>query len=116
MEDGGYADGLIRVLAAVIAIDKTIEEIEIKEAGQIIRTRPEFRDMKIEQFRALVAAQFRMIQVDSKKALAALPKLLKTPEERAEAIKFAHQVAAAGGKTPGKQEKELIAKIEAMLK
>lgn len=116
MEEGGYAEGLLRVLAAVIAIDQTIEEIEIKEAGQIIRTRPEFKGIKTEDFRALVAAQFRMIQVDSKKALTALPKLLKTQEERKDAIKFAHQVAAAGGKTPGEKELDLIKKIEDILK
>lgn len=116
MDEGGFADGLIRVLAAVIAIDKTIEEIEIKEAGQIVRTRPEFKDMDPDEFRALVSAQFRMLQVDRKKALEALPKLLKTKKERSEAVKFARQVATAGGKTQGQAEKDLIKKIESILK
>ncbi len=116
MEEGGYADGLIRVLAAVISIDKTIEEAEIREAGMIVRTRPEFRNMTLEEFRALVSAQFRIIQVDKKKALEALPKLLKTKEQREDAIRFAYQVAEAEGKTSGKQEKDLIKKIQAILK
>lgn len=116
MEEGGYVDGVIRILAAVISIDKTIEEIEIKEAGQIVRNKPEFREMDPDDFRSLVSGQFRMIQVDRDKALEALPKLLKTKKERTEAIKFAKQVATAGGKNAGKAETDLIERIETILK
>ncbi len=115
IEDGGFIEGLIRVLVAVITLDNVIEETEMKEAKRIINGLPQLKDMRSEEFRFLVAAQSRIIQIDKEKALQALPKLLKTEEERIAVIKFAYDIAKANGRDECNMEIALIEKINHIL-
>ena len=115
IEDGGFIEGLIRVLVAVITLDNVIEETEMKEAKRIINGLPQLKDMRSEEFRFLVAAQSRIIQIDKEKALQALPKLLKTEEERIAVIKFAYDIAMANGRDECNMEIALIEKINHIL-
>ncbi|GBC62047.1 DUF3141 domain-containing protein [Desulfonema ishimotonii] len=95
MEKGGVKEGLARVARAMIAADKVWDEREFEFTRNIVRVDPRFKDLSQEELKQIAREQSRILQTDHERALAALPKLLPTPEDRLEAYDLAYKIAHA---------------------
>ncbi|MCW7753740.1 DUF3141 domain-containing protein [Desulfobotulus sp. H1] len=95
MEEGGFEEGLARIMVAMMNADAILDRSELIMAQQIIREHPRLRTMEPSQLRKLAVEQSRILQVDREQALNALPKLIHLKKDREEALKIAERIARA---------------------
>lgn len=114
MNEGGFVEAVLRIIAAVGSADHVIDKREIKEAFKIVGTHPKLMGLKTEQYKKIVAEQSRILQTDRDQALRALPSLLSLPEEREEAFRIAGRLACAD-RQMAPEELELLHQIKGIL-
>lgn len=107
MEEGGFAEGVIRMMLAMIREDQTVDEKEMKMASEVIHSHQRLKDLPIVQLKQIAKEQARILQTDEVKALEALDKLLQTPEECREAYELAERIASADSPTSSNERKML---------
>lgn len=95
MEDGGFAEGLVRIMVAILNADGVFDQSELLVAQKVILEHAKLRRMKPETFKKMVVEQSRMLQVDREAALAALPGLIRLKKDREEACHIAERLAHA---------------------
>jgi len=111
LEEGGIAEGLIRIIMAVARKNFTIKRRLFEVGQEISLTHKVLSKLRPAEFKRIARAQARILQADEDAALAALDKLIKTKEARAEALSIARRIALADGKFMT-EEKAVIEKIQ----
>jgi len=114
MTEGGFPEGVIRIMLAIANADHMIDKAEYIVSEKIIRSHPILKKMKPSTFKKMVKEQSRILQTDQELAIDTLVNLLKTPEERAEAFDIAEKVAMAD-EVLADEEKELLETIKKTL-
>ena len=114
IEKGGYTEGVIRIIVAMMIVDKKIEEEEILRAENIILSNKRLYYIKRVDLKIMVKEQARILQTNQEKALKALPILLKTTSDRQKALRVAKEMVGTEREMTAR-EKALIEKIEAIL-
>lgn len=95
MEKGGFAQGIIRIMVAMAGADHIIDRKEFVVSEKIVKTNNKLRKLEPSDFRQMVKEQSRILETDKERALASLPKLLKSDDERIEAFEIARSIADA---------------------
>jgi len=111
LEEGGVAEGLIRIIMAVARKNFTIKRRLFEVGQEISMTHKVLGKLRPAEFKRIARAQARILQVDEDAALAALGKLIKTKEGRSEAVTIARRIALADGRLMT-EEKEVLDKIQ----
>ena len=111
LEEGGVAEGLIRIIMAVARKNFTIKRRLFEVGQEISMTHKVLGKLRPAEFKRIARAQARILQVDEDAALAALCKLIKTKEGRSEAVTIARRIALADGRLMT-EEKEVLDKIQ----
>ncbi|MCP4105724.1 MAG: DUF3141 domain-containing protein [Desulfobacteraceae bacterium] len=114
MEQGGFAEGIVRIMVALADADQIIDQREYAVAEKIVMGSKRLRRVRTSEMKQMVKDQARILETDEEKALNALASLLPTPEERNEAMEIARNIACAD-LTLRDEEKVLIEKIEKAL-
>jgi tellurite resistance protein len=83
-------------------------------AQRIKQEHPELRRVPREQMRAAAKEEAFMLRFDQERALAALPHLLRTEEERREAVDIVRRIGYADGEITAESE-ALLDRIERIL-
>ena len=83
-------------------------------AQRIKQEHPKLRRVPREQMRAAVKEEAFMLRFDQERALAALPHLLRTAEERREAVEIVRRIGYADGEITAESE-ALLDRIERIL-
>jgi tellurite resistance protein len=109
-ESGGQAEGLIRVMMAVTMADRIFDRAEYAYAEKVALSHPIFSEIRPAVFKDMVKQQAMVLQADEKRALKALGRLIKKPEDRREALALGRQIADADGHF-SKTEKAVLEKI-----
>jgi tellurite resistance protein len=109
-ESGGQAEGLIRVMMAVTMADRIFDRAEYAYAEKVALSHPIFSEIRPAVFKDMVKQQAMVLQADEKRALKALGRLIKKPEDRREALALGRQIADADGHF-SKTEKVILGKI-----
>ncbi len=107
IEDGGFAEGWARIVAALMLGSGGINERELEAGRKIREMHPQLGQLSIADRKRLLRDQSYMLQLDHDRALAALPKLLPTPEERREAWEMAKTIAMGDGVVDEAQQQTL---------
>ena len=114
MDKGGYAEGVIRIMVALITADKKVEESEILRAENIVLSNRRLYNIRRSDLKVMVKEQARILQTDREKALKALPVLLSDSDDRKKAIAIAGEMLEKDrALTAG--EKKILAKIASIL-
>jgi len=95
MEKGGFAQGIIRIMVAMAGADHIIDRREFVVSEKIVKANDKLRKLKPSDFRQMVKEQSRILETDKERALASLPKLLPSNDERIEAFEIARNIADA---------------------
>ncbi|MFA5181089.1 MAG: DUF3141 domain-containing protein [Syntrophales bacterium] len=111
LEEGGVAEGLIRIIMAVARKNHIIKRRLFDVAQEIAKTHKVLNKIRPAQFKKIVRRQSQILQADEDAALTALGKLIKTKEDRAEALSIARRIALADGKYED-AEKTVMQKIQ----
>jgi pimeloyl-ACP methyl ester carboxylesterase/tellurite resistance protein len=111
LEEGGVAAGLIRIMMAVARKNHIIKRRLFEVAQEIASTHKVLSKIRPAQFKKIVRLQAQILQADEDTALKALGKLIKTKEDRAEALSIAKRIALADGMYED-EEKKVVDKIQ----
>jgi len=111
LEEGGVAEGLIRIIMAVARKNHIIKRRLFEVGQEIASTHKVLSKIRPAQFKRIARLQAQILQADEDAALKALGKLIKTKENRAEALSIAKRIALADGKYED-EEKTVVAKIQ----
>ena len=95
IEDGGFAEGVVRIMVAMANTDGTLQRRVLKTYNQIIAADKRLKNLKEGDFKQIIRQQSCILNADRDNALNALTKLIpNTPDQKA-ALKIAEQVALA---------------------
>lgn len=114
LEEGGVTEGLIRIIMAVARKNYVIKRRLFEVAQEIATTHKVLSKIRPAQFKKIVRHQAQILQADENAALKALGKLIKTKEDRAEALSIAKRIALADGMYDD-EEKTVVDKIRKAL-
>ncbi len=111
LEEGGVAEGLIRIIMAVARKNHIIKRRLFEVGQEVAKTHKVLSKIRPAEFKKIARHQAQILQADEGAALKALGKLIKTKEDRAEALSIARRIALADGKYED-EEKTVMQKIE----
>jgi tellurite resistance protein len=114
MSEGGLVAGACRIMIAMAKVDDNIDHKELKAMEKIISNHVNITNDIKSDLKDIIKDQSRILQIDEKKAINALPKMIKTKKDREIALKIAHKIANADDIVV-KEEKALIKKFEKLL-
>jgi hypothetical protein len=113
-EQGGFAEAVLRIMLAVAQAERMVDARGFRLAQRIKQEHPRLRPIPREQIRAAVKEAAFMLRFDEERALAALPLMLPTEEERREAVEIVRRIGYADGEiTPASEA--VLARIERLL-
>ncbi len=110
MEEGGFVQGIVRLLVAITRADGSVDRDVFLKARQIGRTHERLKHLESAEALRIVREQTRILQIDKDRAIKAVVKLLPTKRDRADAIEIAREVFADS--VLSEETKTLIQKIQ----
>ena len=110
LEEGGVAEGLIRIIMAVARKNHIIKRRLFEVGQEIAMTHKVLSKIRPAQFKRIARRQAQILQADEDAALKSLGMLIKTKEYRSEALTIAKRIALADGKYAD-EEKTVVDKI-----
>ena len=114
VEKGGFTEGVIRMMLAIIRQDKIIDEKEMQAAGLLVLSHKRLKGVSVVDLKRIGKEQSRILYADELKALNALDLLIKTPTERTEAYELAEKIASAASPLT-KNEKDMLSLFRKIL-
>ena len=111
MEQGGVAEGLIRIYMAAGATNQGIKRKHFEVALEIAATHRVLSKLPPAQFKKMMREQSAILQADEEKALQSLATLIKNKDDRMEALSIARRLFLADG-VYNDEEKALLEKIK----
>jgi tellurite resistance protein len=111
LEEGGFTEGVIRMMIAMAGADGQIEDAEYRVATKIVQGQKRLRNISPEELKAITRDQARILQTDFNRAIDALPLLIKSRKDRERALIFAQEMAFADEIIDDK-EKELLERLQ----
>lgn len=111
--EGGYSEGVIRMMVAIAGADGRIDDAEFKVATKIVQAHKRLRNISTDELKIITRDQARILQTDFDRAIDALPLLIKTRKERERALIFAQDIALADEIIDDK-EQALLERLQAL--
>lgn len=115
MEQGGVAQGLIRIYMAAASINRGIKRQHFTIGDEIAKTQRVLSKLRPSQFKKIMHEQAAILQADEDKAINALSVLIKNRDDRMEALSIARRLFLADG-VYDNDEKIMLEKIKKGLK
>jgi tellurite resistance protein len=113
-EQGGFAEAVLRIMLAVAQAEHMFDARGFRLAQRIKQEHPALRGIAREQMRAAAKEEAFMLRFDQERALAALPRMLPTENERREALEIVRRIGYADGEIRAEGEAMLV-QIERIL-
>jgi tellurite resistance protein len=113
-EQGGFGEAVLRIMLAVAQAEHMFDARGFRLAQRIKQEHPVLRKLSREWVRAAAKEEAFMLRFDQERALAALPRLLTTEEERREAVDIVRRIGYADGEITPESE-AMLEKIERIL-
>lgn len=114
-EEGGFAEGLIRGMVAMVGSTPTISRRHYSIALNIAQTHRVLQKIRPIDFKRIVRAQGRILENDEERAIKAMSVLIPNEADRMETIGLLRRIALVDGMYSDR-EKEMLEKISQALK
>lgn len=111
MDKGGFEEGIIRIMIAMIGVDGIYSRSEFAVCEKILKNHPVLSRMKPDALRNMVVEQSRILDTDRDMAIASLKQLLPPSRERDEAFRLASEIISgveALGRSERKRAKSIM--------
>ena len=115
MEQGGIAEGFIRIYMAAASITRGIKRQHYEIGTEFAVTHKVLSKLRPSRFKKIMQEQTAILQADEEKALNALSILIKDKDDRMEALSIARRLFLADG-AYNEAEKVMLEKIKKGLK
>jgi hypothetical protein len=113
-EQGGFGQAVLRIMLAVAQAEHMFDARGFRLAQRIKQEHPVLRKLSREWVRAAAKEEAFMLRFDQERALAALPRLLPTEQERREAVDIVRRIGYADGEITPESE-IMLDRIEGIL-
>jgi hypothetical protein len=113
-EQGGFAEAVLRIMLAVAQAEHMFDVRGFRLAQRIKQEDPALRDVPRERMKAAAREQAFMLRFDRDRALAALPGMLPTADERRKALDIVRRIGYADGEIRS-EGAAVLARIEGIL-
>jgi Protein of unknown function (DUF3141) len=113
-EQGGFGEAVLRIMLAVAQAEHMFDARGFRLAQRIKEEHPALRKLSREWVRVAAREEAFMLRFDQERALAALPRLLPTEEERREAVDIVRRIGYADGEITPESE-AMLDEIERIL-
>ena len=90
---GGYAEGVIRILILIAKARGSVRQSRLERSNQILHSAEPFKSLGDSARGHIINEQSLIVEYEPDQAVASLPKLLATAEERTRAITLVEQIA-----------------------
>jgi pimeloyl-ACP methyl ester carboxylesterase len=97
MEDGGFAEGVVRMLILLARSRKEVRRSRLERSNQILEQTAPFSEMKPKHRTRLIHRESLIVAFEPEHALETLPQLFRTDEERARALEICREIAGPEG-------------------
>lgn len=97
IDQGGGIEALFRVLAFVRQNQGKADERGFRLMQRIRQEYPQARELSLSKVREIIKEQVFLMRLDQERAMAALPELVPTAEQRRRIVELARRVLAASG-------------------
>jgi pimeloyl-ACP methyl ester carboxylesterase/tellurite resistance protein len=114
-EEGGFAEGLIRGIVAMVRSTPTISRRHYSIALDIAQTHRVLQKIRPVDFKRMVRTQARILETDKDRAIKAMAVLIPGEADRLETIGLVRRIALADG-IYSDREKDMLEKISQALK
>ncbi|MCP3944314.1 MAG: DUF3141 domain-containing protein [Desulfobacteraceae bacterium] len=114
MEKGGFVKGIFRLMALLMKEEYSIEQEELEYIRKLVVSHNIMTNTSEVDMKEKMHEQMRLINFDEQRAIDAIPKLIKSPEQRLAAIQMAKALAEIDFVVTGDAAK-IIKKIEVLL-
>jgi pimeloyl-ACP methyl ester carboxylesterase len=114
MEEGGYEEGIIRIIMALEDSDHAIDRDALYQDERLLESSERFKRLNKKDFIHIAQEQSRILQIDEDKAFKSLAKLITTPEDRKTALTVAKKIILSGTSMSNHQ-KAVLSKINKAL-
>ena len=104
---GGYVEACIRAMIAVSGANKMMDAREFEKAEKIVQNDRRLRAVTPETYKTMIKEQARVLDLNPKKAITDLAKMVSTARERQQVFDIAVDMASADG-VAGIREKEVL--------
>ena len=108
---GGFDEALVRAVLYVLSAERALDE---RCAAALGVARRDLTHLSVEQFKAMIRAQFFLLLVERERAVDALATLVPEPDKRTLLLQQVSAIASAGG-PPTAAERENIARLQKLL-
>lgn len=114
-EDGGFAEGLVRGIVAMVSSTPTISRRHYSIALDMVQTHRVLQKIRPADFKRMVRTQARILETDKDRAIKAMSILISREADRMETIGLVRRIALADGMYSDR-EKDMLEKISQSLK
>ena len=114
MEDGGFVEGVVRIMLALVDADHIFERSEYDTCSKMVKSHRRLQSVTPSDFKRMITEQSRVLQTDEERALKTLNKLMPLADDRKEALDIAANIAFSGVETSD-EEKAVFKKIQKAL-
>ena len=111
---GGYAEAVVRMMILLAKARGGVRRTRLARSSALMQSEAPFAEMSASARQALIREQTLAVELDMEAALAALPKLLPTPEDRSRALSTVEGVAGPEAEL-GEGAQGMLARIRAVL-
>jgi hypothetical protein len=115
MEQGGFGEAVARMILAVMLADRALARTSYQLAGRLFRTDARLKQIDRRLLKAILLSQARILQTDTARAIATLPALLPTPEDRRQALRLLDAAIRDWGLSLNLQEQSVRDRIGKVL-
>jgi pimeloyl-ACP methyl ester carboxylesterase len=106
LDKGGFPEAIMRILFACVVAQKKLYVDGVKLVGEARERHPRLKQLTQQQIKEILREQAFMLAIRFDRAIDALPSLLPTNEDKAEAIEFVRSIV--GGHGPVSEEAAAI--------
>ena len=92
IESGGFAEAVIRMLILLAESRGSVRRDRLERSSRVLTSDEPFRSLTVNQRNLIINEQTLIVQFAHEEAIKALPKLLRTPEERRIAAEVAQYI------------------------
>jgi len=93
IDEGGFQEGVIRMLTLLARVHGSVRRSRLERANRLLETEEPFASMKSKHRTRLVYRESLIVNFEPEQALANLPKLIHTPQQRRNALAMCYDVA-----------------------
>jgi hypothetical protein len=115
MQQGGFGEAVARMILAVMLADRDLARANYQRAGRLFQTDARLKHIGRRRLKTILLSQARILQTDTDRAIATLPALLLTPEDRRQAMGLLDAAIQDGGLPLNTQEQSVRDRIGQVL-